>query len=654
MAYRRVTKEELDAYLAKNPGGTYRVNGQEQRAPFQDEDQGALMKFLTGLSKPLRAVPGSLWSAVSGKAEDNPFLTQREEYDLGNNTTDWGTKQAVGLGSYLVPGGGGKAASTFGRVGTGVLRGTAAGAMGGYGYSEQGEELESTLKGGALGGLLGGVFQAGSELSKTRALTKASKKIATQADDFEVSGYIKKIGTKPTNSQGKMNLARDSMALSQAEGATINNADDLLKWSDDLLVEYGPVANKYASEATQLGVKIDVEEVLDPLKKLLDKTKTPQLKKPLEQVIKSAREAAGPSRMIDPETALALRREWGNLGNWNQFTPTAEQTVAKAWERVYNSMNDALDSSFSSLGMNNFRDVNHVLKTAIEQQKWARQAIATFNKAPVWTDMAQDALAIGGAITGGGPGALAGVAASKVLQNKGNQMVGSTMRGGANLLGNAGKAIPAISKAGQRAIPGLAGMFGQSEEGVPAGQGGLPSEGIPEQEEQGLNPQNLVLAQLVASGDLSVTEAKYLSQLLGIGQNQNDLLVTAIDELERLYGVGTPQSLSLGDKSTGVGGLVSKAAATGRKAFDQGFADRKTAYDQQRAIAVGIINKAREAGVLNEGEYQVMISNMPNEYTTEKAAQDWFTNIRRMLLGKTSSSGSDTQDVSALYDMLNL
>jgi hypothetical protein len=156
------------------------------------------------------------------------------------------------------------------------------------------------------------------------------------------------------------------------------------------------------------------------------------------------------------------------------------------------------------------------------------------------------------------------------------------------------------------------------------------------------------LINAVLGGELGVTEAKWLTEML---TPENERLNVAIDELERLYAPGTGQSLSRGTKTTGLGGLVSKATTAGKKITSQEYADRLEAYNQQRAIAVGMINKAREAGVLNEGEYEVMINNMPNEWTSEKVAQEWFNNIRKMLTG---AKASGSQDSSALYEVLGL
>jgi hypothetical protein len=132
---------------------------------------------------------------------------------------------------------------------------------------------------------------------------------------------------------------------------------------------------------------------------------------------------------------------------------------------------------------------------------------------------------------------------------------------------------------------------------------------------------------------------------LGMGQDQQQsedeaLLGNAINQMEALYGVGTEDSLSIA-RNVGIGGLLNMAGRTIGKGFNQDLIDRKTAYDQQKALAAGILNKARLAGTLNEGEYQVMIANMPDEYSTEEQARAWFDNVRKLFLSGGYSGGTD-------------
>lgn len=121
------------------------------------------------------------------------------------------------------------------------------------------------------------------------------------------------------------------------------------------------------------------------------------------------------------------------------------------------------------------------------------------------------------------------------------------------------------------------------------------------------------------------------------GEGTNENLANAIAEMERLYGVGTDKSLSAGEQTAGIAGLLDQVTQRARSFTDQDFENRKTAYNEMTSLALGIINQARGAGTLNEGEAQVLMQNMPNEFSSETQAKSWFENVRRMLSSRQPS-----------------
>ena len=126
--------------------------------------------------------------------------------------------------------------------------------------------------------------------------------------------------------------------------------------------------------------------------------------------------------------------------------------------------------------------------------------------------------------------------------------------------------------------------------------------------------------------------------------------VNALTQLEDLY-FGTKDdkgSLSLGEKSVGLSGLLSKAGATVKKQTDQAFVDRLQNYKQTQSFLVGVLNKARDAGVLNAGEYEVMINNMPDEYSTETQAKDYFSEVKKFLQNKPNIDNAQSQEEQIL------
>ena len=205
--------------------------------------------------------------------------------------------------------------------------------------------------------------------------------------------------------------------------------------------------------------------------------------------------------------------------------------------------------------------------------------------------------------------------------------------------------------------------FGQSGSMQPKGlrMAGLPEQTSMEQSTSGVsNQESQALKQMLAisilNGQISGAEANAVLSLLGMdskeeeGGGDKQQAINAVNQMEGLYGVGTGNSLSIG-KNVGIGGLLQKGGRSVTKQFDQEFVDRMTAYDQQKSIAAGIINKVvRMAGTLNEGEYQTLLANMPNEYSTEEQAQSWFNNIRDLI----RSSGSSTNSFSQEDELLNV
>lgn len=184
MAYRKISENELAAWMKANPGRKIRINGVEHVAP--ERELSGIEKFGLGISKPLRAIPGSVYGAITGREKGNPFLTDEEEKSFSDNPMMFGVKNAAGLASFGIPGG--SAVKGLGGIARAAGKGALAGGLGGFGYSEEGKELEGILKGGALGGVLGGALQGVSNLASKggkdiNKLRKEALKSAGVTDD---------------------------------------------------------------------------------------------------------------------------------------------------------------------------------------------------------------------------------------------------------------------------------------------------------------------------------------------------------------------------------------------------------------------------------------------------------------------------------------
>lgn len=139
-----------------------------------------------------------------------------------------------------------------------------------------------------------------------------------------------------------------------------------------------------------------------------------------------------------------------------------------------------------------------------------------------------------------------------------------------------------------------------------------------------------------ASPSELLSAAKYFDEKNAPAETNADLtqLNNAVAEMKRLYGAGTDQSLSQGGTTVGLTGVLGRLGQDIRKGTDQDYVNRLQEYKQMTALAAGILNQARGAGTLNAGEFEVMMSNMPNEYSSEEQATAWFDNVLQLLSKK--------------------
>lgn len=659
----RLTGEDARRWLEQNPNASFIDNRTGQRI---DAQQGGFMKFLQGITKPVRTfIPaaqefgrtiGDIGRFARGEelsqAPETYFgMTREESEQFAKDPLQRGVKAGVALGAYGVPMGGGQAASALGRVGTAAGRGAISGTMSGFGYSDEGEELESALRGAVLGGLLGGATQGIGEAS--RAIQAKQQTAGQVVDTMNVddiaalpkrtrSGLSKQAKSAgfwdPTLSESKniQNYLTNRGFAGNTPAETLENLTQEFNRASQLkqegLEEVGGLSRDYLKQARQ-----NLDEAIRYKGIGLDSEST----KVYNDIVKTLEK--GPQGAKELDNIIMRWNEAGRLARGAQKTSTAGlyADAARELRNVMRSTSPTYDSALQALnqilGIEDVGTVAGAAKTAagagLDLPLFSG---AGFRGADIKTPFIGDTISKTQAAIGRAQEAGTGL--------------------GANMLQGAARVAEPVARAAQQpgVIPGLVGAAQsmpqrQQEEPQLEGLGSM----LPPQE-QGPQIDRMALVEAVLSGQLSTTEANFIIEMLGSQETEESGLETAISELERLYGAGTAQTLSRGTKSTGIGGLVSGGIAKGKTLLDQDFADRKAAYDQQRAIAVGIINKAREAGVLNEGEYEVMIQNMPNEYTTEKVAQDWFKNVRRMLVNKGSRPSQTSQNDSALYQMLGL
>lgn len=635
MALKYLTPEELEKWKASNPGKSYLdPSGNQVNVPSTTKDLGFLGNLARTVSKPFRMGGGvaqefgytlaDLINMAQGKGQlERPQsyagLTQEESQGLYNDPLKEGLKSAAGVMSYAVPVGAAKGVTGLKAVGQAGLKGAGAGALGGFGLSESGEELKGALTGGVTGGLFAGALQGIGEISKGIKAAKISNKLDDMADELQASALKKDIGIAPTTKQGKNILPKQISEKAGSMGVKIKSPEDLKSFGQALYEGNVNVANQAAQQLDDLGRVIDITEIKRPLLEQLAKTKSPELQAPIQKVIDSIDNATGGSNAISAGDLLNLRREWGKLGNWNPFMDPAATTSAGAFEAAYMRANDLLDDAFKSAGITGFKDANQALSLAIDADNWAERAIANKSSRPLWNDMTQDAAIAATVFGGGGPGAVAGAAASKFAQRYAEPMAAQALRGAAKVTSGVG-ALPQVLQplitAGQRAIPAIPGLAGQQ-----SAQPQQPMQSQMPQEDQGISAINLMLAQSVLNGQISATEANAVLSLLGIQTGGGEL------SANQSKAVALQQSLdTLRSAWEGSGGGTRFAETLG---LNIGTGARS--LDQAKAAVAEDLGRLQSQGAINPAEREEFDRMMPNSWDSPEVVEQKFMAIQNRI-----------------------
>jgi hypothetical protein len=532
----RLTGEAARRWLAENPNASYIDNRTGQKVQAQ---QNPLLKILLNITKPIRTVVpagqelvrtiGDLGRTARGEelsqAPETYFgMTPEESAEFTKDPLQRGVKAGVGLMSYGVPVGAAKGVTGLKAIGQAAGKGAISGGLGGFAYSNEGKEIADILKGGAFGGVLGGALQGIGEVSKGIKAAKISNKLDDMADDLQASALKKDIGIAPTTKQGKNILPKDVLETANKMGVKIKNPEELKAFGQALYESNANVANVAAQQLDDLGRAIDITDIKKPLLEQLAKTKSPELRAPIQKVIDSIDSATGGSNVIPASELLNLKREWGKLGNWNPLMDPAATTTAGAFEAAYMKANDLLDDAFKSAGITGFKEANKALSLAIDADNWADRAIANRANRPLWNDMTQDAAIAATVFGGGGPAAAAGAVGSKVMQRYAEPLAEGALRG-ASKVARGASALPQVLQpilnVGQRAVPAVAGLAAGTQGVGTQGVGTQPiyptTQGVQQRmEAQGISPLNLMLAQEVLNGNISAAEANAVLSLLGM------------------------------------------------------------------------------------------------------------------------------------------
>ena len=531
--------------------------------------------------------------------------------------------------SYAVPAGAAKGATTVGaRIGTAAARGAGAGTLGSFALSESGKELETALKGAGLGFLMGGALQGVGEGVKAVKSAKIANKLDDMADDLQASALKKDIGIAPTTKQGKNILPKEVLETANKMGVKIKNPEDLKTFGQALYESNANVANVAAQQLDDLGRAIDITDIKKPLLEQLAKTKSPELRVPIQKVIDSIDSATGGSNVIPASELLNLKREWGKLGNWNPLMDPAATTTAGAFESAYIKANDLLDDAFKSAGITGFKEANKALSLAIDADNWADRAIANKANRPLWNDMTQDAAIAATVFGGGGPAAAVGAVGSKVMQRYAEPLAEGALRG-ASKVARGASALPQVLQpilnVGQRAVPAVAGLAAGTQGMGTQGVGTQPvyptTQGVPQgMEAQGISPLNLMLAQEVLNGNISAAEANAVLSLLGMSQDKD---LTA----NQSKAIALQRSLDTLRAAWEGAGAGTKFAET----LGINIGSKTRMLDQAKRAVAEDLGRLQSQGAINVAEREEFDRMMPNSWDSPEVVQQKFQAIQNRI-----------------------
>ena len=274
----RLTGEAARRWLAENPNATYINNRTGQTVARK---QSGIERFALGLSKPFRTGVGIAqefggtigdlskmargdFKNVGKRPKKYALMSEEETQALQNDPLKVGLKSGVGVASFGLGGGAGKGATVGARMLSGGVKSLPAGVLGGLGYSEDGEELGSMLKGGALSFGLGAAAQGFRELGTAAKAAKATQAntVLTDKIDKQYAG-LNKLQKKGIADQARIDgMWKDGKTSEfnikrylKARDITGMKTGDSQKWIDKL----GSKADEYgaAKDEALKGIKIN-------------------------------------------------------------------------------------------------------------------------------------------------------------------------------------------------------------------------------------------------------------------------------------------------------------------------------------------------------------------------------------------------------------
>lgn len=653
--YRKIDASELADWIKKNPGGKYKINGQEMTAP-----KGFFRTLLEDVSRPFRSVGGMAHAAIKGSTDgDLLWMNEEEEKEFRDNPWLYGGKQAVGLGSYFIPVAKG---ASLGKL---ALRG----AMSGFASSKQGKELSSILTGsalGAAGGVVGKVLGKGSgAVSKANTVKNTSgralKDVATRKNvsdnlvgQFGISGKVtKKLEGTDTVKESVKTF------LSEAKRLKL------------------PVDNRFDRSST-------AKKLLKDLTLQIDKVTSDIKNIPIKQIPKGNSEQLA---LLGKEGQKYYRQIEKVLGKNAENGKVSAKDLLRTIRNLDKKAGGApklIGDVTSSDNIQALKLYRQNLRTVLSKE--APETSKLLNKSAAIRDIAEDIHTKAAKGSGRITLPIKGLPVSINLGATGTKIKDKASYAFANLpekipsvLGGIKKGVSsrinpyilklaskipetAITSTGAIAAPRVASSIDANSrlENEYSKVQNLINSPIDDQPlkntrqgttlsgdnfEKGLR---MALLQDLGAGRIKPSEMSAILNQFGLDMKEKPAesqdLANTLDTMASLYGIGTNKSLSIGDHNVGPLGWMSKGGRYIQKNTDQDYVNRLESYKRNATLAIGLLNKLRGAGVLNEGEYQTMMQSIPDENTTESVAKEWFDNAYRTL-AKSGISPNQSNNV---------
>lgn len=623
-----IPEEQIRSYILQN-----NLKASEPLKPTTVAQKGGA--FLNSLAKPFYRMPTGatyeLARAIASKSDpdvylktQNPFLTEDQLSRKGAASRT--AKDAASIASWGVPiGKATKLGTPLGKVAIPALSATKGGAVAGL---LQGLSADNVTPGGVLtsavtGGVTGGVLNK---------ILGGAGNISNKADDLALNmkkGVIKPEVKGPQGFSEEFDLVKFARDEVKAKGTPQNMRKLNMNFYNKNIEDLKNTFNKS-------NVTIPKGKVMTELTDLVEQgtfyrgNKADQnlLNNELKILLRDAVEQTKGGQPRINGTKLSLFKEKLARGipdsAWKDSTVSDKVGVRMDLYKAINKLIDSTPGWESISKINSKLSKSHDLSAALLKvgKESARVPFigTRFNAAPL--KALQDAGASGVSKVSNATGKLEPLL--KMLNS------------------------PTAVKAGAVGASNIVNAP-QQDQNMPIGNTYNSSQTQQvEQPQQGITDQQLMM--LILSDPKNASLYEKIAELSkgGAGGDMDSALV-ALNQLENLYfDNNSGKDLSLGDRSVGVGGLIARGGRAAQKTVDQEYTDRLNTYNTTKSFLIGVLNKAREAGVLNEGEYQTMVENMPNEYSTKTQAQNYFNEIRKYLQTK----GGGASNTGSPYEIL--